>query len=64
MNAMHPFYISVQALKVLLIKFYKIKPPVLIFPMFYISFYASAHMIYDNLLELHSTLLSEKIFLS
>ena len=64
MNTMHPFYISVQVLKVLLIKFYQIQPPVLIFLMFYISFYTSVDMIFDNLLEFHSTLLSEKIFLS
>ena len=57
---MHPFYISVQVLKVLLIKFYKIQPPVLIFLMFYISFYTSADIIFDSLLELHSTLFSEK----
>ena len=61
---MYPFYILVEVLKILLIKVYKIQPPVLIFLMFYNSFYTSADIIFDNLLELHSTLLSEKIFLS
>ena len=46
-----PFNIAFQALKVLLIKIYKIQPPTLLFLilLFYISFY--------NFLELHSTLL-------
>ena len=46
---MHPFYISLQVLKVLLIKFYKIRPPVLIVLMFYIAFFTSANIIFDNL---------------
>ena len=50
---MHPFYTSVQVLKVLLI-----------FLMFYSSFYTSADIIFDKLLQLHSTLLSEKKILS
>ena len=62
MNTMHPFYISVQVLKVLLIKFYKIQPPVLISLTFYISFYTSADIIFDNLLELHSTLYQTSFF--
>ena len=60
MNTMHAFSISVQVLKVLLIKFYKIQPPVHIFLMF--CFYTSADIIFDNLLELHSTLYQTSFF--
>ena len=58
---MHPFYILLQVLKVLLIKIYKTQLPDLIFLMFYISFFTSADIIFHNFLELHLTL-SEKRF--
>ena len=55
----HPFYIILQALKVLLIKISKILAPVLLFIALHqqISLYTYIH----NFLEFHSTLSEKKI---
>ena len=57
---MHPFYILIEVLKVLILKIYKIHPPVPIFLLFYIGFYTSADIIFHNFLKLYSTLSEKK----
>ena len=60
MNTMHSFYILIQVLKVLILKIYKIQPPVPRFLLFYIGFYTSADIIFHNFLQLSSTLSEKK----
>ena len=48
-----------SSLKILILKIYKIQPPVPIFLRFYIGFYTSVDIVFHNFLKLSSTL-SEK----
>ena len=61
MKNSYPFYIVFEVLKVVLIKIYKIQPPVLLFLL--VLHFTSADIVCHNFLELHLTL-SEKKFSS